>query len=123
MIVDDYLNHLAFNIARASALGCDIGIVAVLCYLFVVRKTNIRRANNMLDSLIVFSVQRGVLQAIVQSGEVLAVSAVSFSLIRPYLIFVSSGMKYAIVPQGVLFLPFHIIVSRSKHFLCQCATV
>ena len=70
----------------------------------------------MLDALIVFSVQRGVLQAIVQSGEVLAVSAVSFSLIRPYLIFLSSGMKYAIVPQGVLFLPFHIIVSRSKHF-------
>ena len=77
MIVDDYSNHLAFNIARASALGCDMGIVVVLCYLFVVRKTNVRRANNMLDALIVFSVQRGVLQAIVQSGEVLAVRTVS----------------------------------------------
>ncbi|KAL5494919.1 hypothetical protein ACEPAI_381 [Sanghuangporus weigelae] len=85
------LNHLAFNIARGTALACDLGIVVVLCWLFATRRTGIRRSNNMLDALIMFSVQRGVLQAIVQTGEVLA---------------------YAIKPDGLYFLPFHVIVSR-----------
>ena len=67
------LNHLAFNIVRGTTLACDLGIVAVLCWPFAIRRTGIRRANNMLDALIMFSVQRGVLQAIVQTGEVLAV--------------------------------------------------
>ncbi|OCB92012.1 hypothetical protein A7U60_g667 [Sanghuangporus baumii] len=85
------LNHLAFNIARGTALACDLGIVVVLCWLFATRRSGIRRSNNMLDALIMFSVQRGVLQAIVQTGEVLA---------------------YAIKPDGLYFLPFHVIVSR-----------
>ncbi|EJD03594.1 uncharacterized protein FOMMEDRAFT_145868 [Fomitiporia mediterranea MF3/22] len=85
------LNHLAFNIARGTALACDVGIVIVLCWLFSIRKTGVRRANNVLDALIMFSVQRGVLQAIVQTGEVLA---------------------YAIKSDGIYFLPFHVIVSR-----------
>ena len=73
IIVVAPLNHLALNMARGIALACDIGIVAVLCWLFAIRRSGIRRANNMLDSLIMFSVQRGVLQAIVRTGEVLAV--------------------------------------------------
>ncbi|KAL5533909.1 hypothetical protein ACEPAG_369 [Sanghuangporus baumii] len=85
------LNHLAFNIARGTALACDLGIVVILCWLFATRRSGIRRSNNMLDALIMFSVQRGVLQAIVQIGEELA---------------------YAIKPDGLYFLPFHVIVSR-----------
>ena len=72
-IVDAPLNHLAFNIARGTALGCDLGIVAALCWLLGLRRTNIRRADNMINVLIVFTVQRGILQAVVQAGEVISV--------------------------------------------------
>lgn len=72
-IVVSPLDHLAFNIARGSALACDLGIVIALCWLFAIRKTEVRRANNILDWLIIFAVQRGVLQAIVQTGEVISV--------------------------------------------------
>lgn len=68
------LNHIAFNIARGSALACDLGIVAALCWLLGLRKTDVKRANNMINWLILIAVQRGVLQAIIQMGEVLAVS-------------------------------------------------
>lgn len=43
VIVKVHLNHLAFNIARGSALGCDVGIAAVLCWQMRVRKTGVRR--------------------------------------------------------------------------------
>lgn len=73
-IVVSPLNHLAFNIARGTALACDLSIVAVLCWQLGIRKTNVQRANNMINALIMFSVQRGVLQAVVQLGEVLSAS-------------------------------------------------
>ncbi|KAH8119848.1 hypothetical protein DFH11DRAFT_11997 [Phellopilus nigrolimitatus] len=91
VIVDNWLNHTAFNVARGSALGCDLGIATTLCWLFWRRKTDVRRTDNMLNTLIIFSVQRGVLQAVVQAGEVIS---------------------YAVDPTGIYFLPFHVIVSR-----------
>ncbi len=42
-IVPSFLNHLAFNIARGSALACDLGIVAALCWLLEERKTGVKR--------------------------------------------------------------------------------
>lgn len=72
-IITSPLSHIAFNIARGTALACDLGIVAALCWLLEIRKTNIRRANNVLDSLMMFAVQRGILQALVQGGELISV--------------------------------------------------
>ncbi|THH07357.1 hypothetical protein EW145_g3443 [Phellinidium pouzarii] len=91
LIVVNWLNHAAFNIARGTALACDVGIVIALCWLFAIRKMDVRRANNILDGLILFAVQRGVLQAFVQGGEVIF---------------------YAVKPSSIRFLPFHVIVSR-----------
>lgn len=90
-IVVDGLNHTAFNIARGTALGCDIGIVIALCWLLGMRRTNIKRADDMISTLMIFAVQRGVLQAVVQAGELMA---------------------YAIKPANIYFLPFHFIASR-----------
>ena len=73
VIVDSHLNHLSFNIARGTALGCDLGIVVALSWLLGMRKTRFKKTDNMINILIVISVQRGALQAIVQAGEVLAV--------------------------------------------------
>lgn len=72
-IITSPLSHIAFNIARGTALACDLGIVAALCWLLEIRRTNIRRANNVLDSLMMFAVQRGILQALVQGGELISV--------------------------------------------------
>ncbi|KAI5114618.1 hypothetical protein M0805_004956, partial [Coniferiporia weirii] len=44
VIVVYWLNHTAFNIARGTALACDVGIVIALCWLFGIRKTDVRRA-------------------------------------------------------------------------------
>lgn len=33
IIVASPLNHIAFNIARSTALACDVGIVVALCWL------------------------------------------------------------------------------------------
>lgn len=73
VIVVSSLNHAAFNIARSTALACDLGIVAALCWLLESRKTDIRRANSVIDGIMMFAVQRGILQALIQGGEVISV--------------------------------------------------
>jgi len=91
-IVVDPMNHIFFNLARGSALVCDVLIVAALCYLLGMRKSeHAVRTDRVINSLMLFAVQRGILQAIVQGGEVFA---------------------YAIKPGGIYFIPFHIIISR-----------
>jgi hypothetical protein len=42
-IVVDATNHLAFNIARSTALACDLGVVIALCWLLRSRKRNIAK--------------------------------------------------------------------------------
>jgi hypothetical protein len=43
IIVFDPLNTLAFNIARSTALICDMGVVIALCWLLRSRKRNIAK--------------------------------------------------------------------------------
>ena len=73
-IIVSWINHVAFNITRGTALACDVGIVAALCWLLETRKTEVRRVNSVLDGIMMFAIQRGVLQTIIQGGEVIAVS-------------------------------------------------
>lgn len=42
-IVTDKLNHAAFNAARGTALACDVGVVAALCWLLRTRKSDAAR--------------------------------------------------------------------------------
>lgn len=114
MIVNSWINHAAFNIARSTALGCDLGIVAALCWLLERQKTEMQRADSVLDTIMMFAVQRGILQALIQGGEVISVCLPKVQLTQHSLTCVCALLQYAVEPSSVLFLPFHVIVSRSE---------
>ena len=74
-----------FMIERGTALACDIGIVASLCWLLSGRKLNIRtqlngerhersvRVSALMKLVILVTVERGLLLVIAQAGETIAV--------------------------------------------------
>ena len=65
----------------------------------------------MINTLMLFAIQRGVLQATIQLGEVLAVRSINVHI--PTLSLIPSS-QYALKPENVYFLPFHVIVTRGE---------
>jgi hypothetical protein len=66
---------MTLRLARNTALAVDLGVVVTLC--LQLRARTVRRApgSRAVVVLATFALQRGVLQTVVQAGEVLAVSA------------------------------------------------
>jgi hypothetical protein len=92
VIVAAPLNYIAFNVgasilfdvrallkcfcvsARSTALAVDLGVVIAMC--LQLRTRTVRRApgSRAIFMLSTFALQRGVLQMVVQAGEILVVS-------------------------------------------------
>ncbi|KAI1789960.1 hypothetical protein LXA43DRAFT_1018703 [Ganoderma leucocontextum] len=51
---------------------CDVAIVAALCYYLHSKRTGFKRTNSMIDRLIIYAVNRGVLTTICQIGHMIA---------------------------------------------------
>ncbi|KAI1789990.1 hypothetical protein LXA43DRAFT_1095894 [Ganoderma leucocontextum] len=74
-----YFNLLSTRIlgGLASGLGvlCDIFIVLALCYYLNSKRTGFKRTDSMIDHLIVYAINRGILTAICQAGHMISIAA------------------------------------------------
>ncbi|KAI1792696.1 hypothetical protein LXA43DRAFT_1130257 [Ganoderma leucocontextum] len=63
------------GIATGTSVVCDVAIVAALCYYLRSRKTGFKRTDSMISRLIMYAVNRGVLTAVCQAGEMITTVA------------------------------------------------
>jgi hypothetical protein len=60
--------------ARSAALAVDLGVVVALCLQLRTRTARHAPGSRAILALCAFALQRGVLQTVVQAGEILMVS-------------------------------------------------
>ncbi|PIL34934.1 hypothetical protein GSI_02721 [Ganoderma sinense ZZ0214-1] len=63
------------GIASGLSVLCDIIIVLALCYYLHSKRTGFKRTDTMIDHLIVYAINRGILTAICQTGHMVSIAA------------------------------------------------
>ncbi|KAF9219260.1 hypothetical protein BS17DRAFT_432371 [Gyrodon lividus] len=89
--INSRISAVATDINKGFATACDIVATTAMCYFLTIVRTEVARTNAIITSLIIYTINRGVLITLVQGTDLLL---------------------YACAPTRYYWVPFHMSLSK-----------